>query len=245
VVPLVKKINPDIENTIKQTSEKVTAAEKIFEDYIERLKKEVLSSEDKIHFFNLEKFRKEAQSVPVLFELLKDYGFNYSVTKEIFFSLESTPGKRFESPAFILVKDRNQLVITLKDLSEFMSLSIDESISEISASDLKIRFKTLSAENFKISSSKNVACLDLHKLKFPLQLRKWKEGDWFCPLGMNKKKKLSDFLIDQKVPLNLKDQVYVLTSNGSIVWIVNYRIDERFKVTGETKKILSVMSSPQ
>ena len=67
--------------------------------------------------------------------------------------------------------------------------------------------------------------------------RKWKEGDWFCPLGMNKKKLISDFLIDQKVPLNLKKEVYLLTSNGSVVWVVGFRIDDRFKVTDKTSKI--------
>jgi tRNA(Ile)-lysidine synthase len=75
-------------------------------------------------------------------------------------------------------------------------------------------------------------------VRFPLQLRKWKEGDWFCPLGMNKKKLISDFLIDQKVPLNLKKEVNLLTSNGSIVWVMGMRIDDRFKVTDKTERVI-------
>jgi tRNA(Ile)-lysidine synthase len=244
VVPLLKKINPDIENSIRQTSEKVSAAEKIFADHIEKLRDAVFTLKAQVHYLSLEKFSGKDRNVPVLFELLKDYGFNYPVTKEIFASLDSSSGKSFESPSYSLVKDRDQLVIALKDLLEFMSLTIEEGVSEITAKHFKLSFKISSGENFKISSSRDVACLDLDKLKYPLQLRKWKEGDWFCPLGMNKKKKLSDFLIDQKVPLNLKDRVYVLTSNGSIVWIVNYRVDERFKVTEKTQKVLSVSLNP-
>ena len=243
VVPLLKKINPDIENTIKQTVEKVSAAEKIFEQYIEELRKEIFTTESQVQYFNLEKFSKRDRTVPVLFELLKEYGFSYPVVKEIFSSLESSPGKKFESPACLLVKDRGQLVITRKDLSEFMSLSIDQEVAEIAVGHFKLTIKSLSKENFKISSSKDIACLDLDTLKFPLELRKWKDGDWFCPLGLNKKKKLSDFLIDQKVPLNLKDKVYVLTSNGAIVWVMGHRIDDRFKITEKTGKILSVKYS--
>jgi tRNA(Ile)-lysidine synthase len=244
VVPLLKKLNPDIENTIKQTSEKVLAAEKIFEAHIEKLRKEIFTEENQVQYFSLKKFAEKDPGVPVLFELLKNYGFGYPVAKEIFSSLGSSPGKKFESALYVLVKDREQLVITRKDVSEFMSLSIDEGTPEIVSGNFKLIFKSASKDNFKISSSRDIACLDPDKLKFPLQLRKWKEGDWFCPLGLNKKKKLSDFLIDQKVPLNLKDKVYVLTSNGAVVWVVGHRIDDRFKITEKTEKILSVKYNP-
>jgi tRNA(Ile)-lysidine synthase len=240
VIPLLKQLNPDIENTILQTSERVSAAEKIYEEYIKNLQAELFSSEGSVLYLSLEKFKKQKATVPVLFELIKDYGFNYTVAREIFSSMDSESGKKFESPAYVLVKDRAQLVITLKNLSAFMSLGIDEGQTEIIAGNFKLNFSVSTSSNFKISSAKDQACLDLDKIKFPLQLRKWKEGDWFCPLGMNKKKKLSDFLIDQKVPLNLKDQVYVLISAGSIIWIVNYRVDERFKVTEKTENILAV-----
>ncbi|MFL5729792.1 MAG: tRNA lysidine(34) synthetase TilS [Cytophagaceae bacterium] len=240
VVPLLKKLNPDLENTITQTTEKISAAEKVYQEYIEKLGKELFRVEGNVHYFSLEKFSDKDRSLPVLFELLKEYGFGYAVVREIFSSLEATPGKKFEAPAYLLVKDRDQLVITSKNLSGFMSLSIQEGDSQVETEDLKLNLQLSDSEKFKISSSRDTACIDLEKLKFPLQLRKWKEGDWFCPLGMNKKKKLSDFLIDQKVPLNLKDKIYVLTSNGSIAWVVNYRVDERFKITEKTEKILSV-----
>ena len=80
--------------------------------------------------------------------------------------------------------------------------------------------------------------MDADKVRFPLQLRKYKEGDWFCPLGM--KKLISDFLTDQKVPLNLKKETYLLTSNGSTMWVVNQRVDDRFKVTDKTTRILLI-----
>ena len=93
--------------------------------------------------------------------------------------------------------------------------------------------RTLKDFEFKAS----VAAFDLDKLQFPLILRNWKKGDSFQPFGMKGRKKVSDFLIDNKVPLPLKNKVLVLTSNNKIVWLVGHRIDDRFKVTKKTKKI--------
>jgi tRNA(Ile)-lysidine synthase len=105
---------------------------------------------------------------------------------------------------------------------------------------IQLRFQTVEAKDFTITPNPQVACLDLAALQFPLKLRRWKEGDWFCPLGMNKKKKISDFLIDTKVPVNLKSRIWVLTSNGSVVWIVGHRIDNRFKITDKTEQVMQI-----
>ena len=90
---------------------------------------------------------------------------------------------------------------------------------------------------YTFDKSPDTATVDYDKLVFPLELRKWKQGDTFYPLGMKGKKKLSDFFIDNKVPLNQKENTWLLTSEGKIVWVVGMRIDERFKVTGKTKKL--------
>jgi tRNA(Ile)-lysidine synthase len=85
-----------------------------------------------------------------------------------------------------------------------------------------------------------VAALDADQLKFPLKLRAWQEGDWFVPLGMNGKKKISDFLIDKKVPANLKPQTLVLVSEQSIAWVVGQRLDNRFKVNEKTQQVVEI-----
>src|SRR5690606_26082442 len=95
-------------------------------------------------------------------------------------------------------------------------------------------------ENFVPVKSADVAALDLGKLTFPLMLRKWQTGDRFVPLGMRGQKKVSDFLIDQKVPITEKENGWVLLSGQEIVWLVGYRISDRCKITPATKNILQI-----
>ena len=86
----------------------------------------------------------------------------------------------------------------------------------------------------------HMAQVDADKLQWPLTLRRWREGDWFIPFGMTGKKKVSDFLIDEKVSLVEKSRQFVLLSGEDIVWVVGRRIDDRFRLTDETEEVLSI-----
>lgn len=239
VVPLLKQINPNLENTIQQTVERITAVEDIFEQEMEMLKKQITWSDSQAIYVNYKAIQTLSQPVIKLAELLKPYNFSYQQSQDIFEAFDKEAGKMFLTPTHTLVKDRTELVITPKNLQAFTSKTIEKNNVVVEFGDrmLNIGEFTEIEEDFVVPTAKKVACLDADKIRFPLQLRKWKEGDWFCPLGMNKKKLISDFLIDQKVPLNLKKDVYLLTSNGSIVWVIGFRIDDRFKVTEKTAKI--------
>jgi tRNA(Ile)-lysidine synthase len=99
--------------------------------------------------------------------------------------------------------------------------------------------------NYVIPSNENIASLDFNKLQFPLVLRKWQHGDVFYPLGMKRKKKLSDFFIDRKFSLKEKEQTWVLCSGNDIAWIIGRRIDHRFRVTSETTELLRIVTSDE
>jgi tRNA(Ile)-lysidine synthase len=240
VIPLLKQINPNLEQTIRQTVEKLTAVESIFEAEVERLGTQILRRDGPVVYLDIAPLQVSHEPLVKLAQLLRPFHFTYLQTKDLMASLEGEPGKTFHSPTHTLVKDRSQLVITSNELSGFLSASLEEGQRRLELADIKLTITEHPKAGLKIPTSRAIACLDAGALQFPLKLRKWKEGDWFCPLGMNQKKKLSDFLIDEKVPLNLKTRVYVLTSGGSIVWIVGYRIDNRFKITDKTARVLVI-----
>ena len=241
VVPLLKQINPNLEQTMLQTVERIQAVEEIFDQEIALLRGQVLWTDGQATYINYKAIQTLSQPVIKLAELLKPFHYSYLQCQEIFAAFDKEAGKTFLSPTHELVKDRTELVLTKKNLQPFASVIISEA-SEVSTDNftLAIGEAVERPEDFQVPTAKKIACLDADKVRFPLQLRKWKEGDWFCPLGMNKKKLISDFLTDVKVPLNLKKNTYVLTSNGSIVWIVGQRIDDRFKVTDKTAKTMLI-----
>lgn len=240
VVPLLKQINPNLENTMQHTVERIAAVEDIFEQEMDMLRKQITWSDSQAVFMNYKAIQNLSQPVIKLSELLKPYHFTYQQSQDIFEAFDKESGKTFLSPTHTIVKDRTELVITQKSLQSFVSQVITVDDEALIVNNLKLEIGKFfeRTEDFVVPTARKIACLDADKIRFPLQLRKWKEGDWFCPLGMNKKKLISDFLIDQKVPLNLKKEVCLLTSNGSVVWVMGMRIDDRFKVTDKTEKLI-------
>ncbi len=172
-----------------------------------------------------------------LFELIKEYAFNASQCADMVEALDSEPGKIFLSPGFKLVVDREYLIITKHErLWETTSISEHQSEAVLGAWMLSVE-KPFSIE---VENDAFVAWLDRDLVNFPLTWRTWQPGDYFYPLGMDHKKKLSDFLIDLKLSRADKDYVTVLESAGEIVWVVGYRIDNRFKITAKTTAAIKV-----
>ena len=143
-----------------------------------------------------------------------------------------------------MIKDRDFLILTPKHADEQeKEFLLKENQNEFQHENLNLKTEIINGNLSKVKDkSSSVAHLDYSSLVFPLIIRKWRQGDFFFPLGMNGKKKLSDFFIDQKIPITEKENVFVLESEQKIVWVINYRIDDRFKVLPDTQKILKVAS---
>ncbi|RSK48350.1 tRNA lysidine(34) synthetase TilS [Hymenobacter rigui] len=242
VLPVLRDINPSLDHTMSVTAERVGAAEEIVRRYVEETAAQAQRQEAEVTYLDIRTLQKTAATALVLHELLRPFGFSYLVTKDIVQSFTAEPGRRFESPTHQLVKDREQLVITPRKLQHFGTHQLQAGQEALKIDGLHLRTElTEVTEGYDVPKGKALAALDADVLKFPLTVRPWQEGDWFMPIGMKGKKKLSDFLIDQKVPLNLKDNVWVLVSaDGKIAWVIGFRPDERFKVTENTERVLVV-----
>lgn len=245
IVPKLKEINPNFEETINRTIEKVTEIELFFQKEVTKFKNQNLIFENGNTFLPFSHLQENPSLKAIYTAILGEYNFNHDQVRAIFESLEGEAGKSFISPSHVLVKDRTAFVISpqniLKDFGTFELGIEDIEKSQIELNNFKLKFTVQEIEkDHKLKTSVKTASLDFDTLKSPLKIRKWKEGDWFCPLGMNKKKNISDFLNAEKVPLNIKKDVQVITSNGSIIWVIGYRIDNRFKITDKTTKLFFI-----
>lgn len=173
----------------------------------------------------------------LLFEILSDFGFSSATIRDIDQTLDAESGKQFYSPEYRVVKDRDELIISSIADEPVNRFYLNEADSLIE-SPIKMRLLIVEASQFTLIKNPRIACLDADKLLFPLLARRWKQGDYFVPLGMTQLKKVSDFFIDAKVSLVDKESAWIIDSGGTIAWIAGYRIDDRFKVTSETRRML-------
>ncbi|MCK9502205.1 MAG: tRNA lysidine(34) synthetase TilS [Lascolabacillus sp.] len=236
VIPKLEVVNPSVKESIIRTSKNISEAEKIYSESI-REYIDVVFINDKI---NIPMLKKTASPQSVLFELLSPLGFTSSTIEDIFQSMDSTPGKVFLSDRYRVIKDRSDFILE-KITSDIISdehYPIEEESKEIT---FPVRFNLRKEKTpVKIEKKKNILYADADKLKFPLIMRRWKAGDWFIPFGMNGKKKLSDYFTDRKFSLKDKKEAWVILSGENIVWIVNERSDNRYKITDESKNIFII-----
>lgn len=189
------------------------------------------------HFISIPAISRLPGAQTILYELVKDYGFTSDQSADIYKAFGAISGKVFRSSTHQLIKDRNQLIISTLASTTVSTILITETDRHLQLPSAKLKIAVHDAVSFAIPNDPSVNCLNYNLLVFPLVLRKWKKGDYFYPLGMKKKKKVSDYLIDRKMPISYKEKLWLLQSGDSIACIIGERIDDRFKVTSGTEKI--------
>lgn len=241
VIPILKKINPNLEKTWQQSAEKIQAVERLFKIQVEELGKEIIKEQADSTWIYFKKLQEIPEPSLQLFSLLEKYGFSYPQCKSMIDSLKNISGSMFESPEYQIVKDREAFILSPKIIKDLPSYTLEEYQEVLEGFDFNLRIRIIEdVETYRISRDAQVACLDFALLQFPLQIRPWQLGDWFYPLGMKHRKKLSDFFIDAKISRMAKQKAYVLCSGNEIAWLMAYRIDDRFKIKNSTKKILEI-----
>lgn len=210
---------------------------KAFSGLFENWKTEQIREDHPYQFLPYPAIQNRPGASTLLYFWLRPFGFNSDQAQSIAEALDQPkPGTVFKSPGYIIHFDRNELILAPEPES-FAPVYLDENSTELQILEGKYK---LARQVYPVQLDKNPfhAQLDASRLEFPLEIRTWKEGDKFVPLGMKSSKKISDFLIDIKMPLAKKQSVKVLVSGGEIAWVIGLRIADWAKCTPATQSIL-------
>ena len=236
VVPLLKELNANFATTFQNTQKYLQEAQAMVEDAAIIVYQQVAEQKDDTIHFDLVQLRRLPNYKSYLYHWLKEFGF--TAWNDIYDLVESQSGKQVLSADFRLIKDRDSLLL----VPMLESNSDEEFYIEKGVQEVKIPLKlSISKVTDRTTSSNTTIFVDESKLVFPLVLKKWQEGDFFQPFGMNgKTKKLSKLFKDEKLSVVDKENIWILWSADTIVWVVGLRQDERFKTENNTEHILKL-----
>jgi tRNA(Ile)-lysidine synthase len=240
LIPLVQHIYPEAENNLAGNLRRFADMEALYEQAIERHRKKLLEYKGQEVHIPVLKLQKSTPLSAIVYEIIKEFGFSAAQVDEVIRLLQSESGRYVQSATHRIIKNRRWLIIAPAQSQQVQTLVIDEDESRIVFENGALVFDGLPNKSVQLANDAAIAFIDRVSLQFPLLLRKWKKGDYFYPLGLKKKKKLARFFIDQKLSLTDKEKVWVLESNKKIVWVVGLRIDDRFKITDATNKVLRI-----
>ena len=227
ILPLLREINPSVDESIMETAHRLADVETVYRKSVLESCKRVMENENSI---SIPRLLEEPSPQAVLFELLYPLGFNAAQQKDVYRSLSAESGRLFYSKTHRLLKDRNNLLIQKLE-NRTVCMTLHQKVVDLATAKTLLRHK-------------NVACLDRSKIHGPLVLRKWQAGDRFIPFGMKGFKRVRDYLCDRKFSLYQKEEQYVVCAGEDIVWLVNERTDNRYRVTDATTAVLVLSVEP-
>ncbi len=239
LIPAISKVYPQVKDNLQDNIDRFKQIEKLYQLSVGAIKKKLLKekgAEVHIPVKQLMDYHNRA----LLYEIIKKYGFHEKQVEELVKLADSDSGRYIESPLspYRIIKHRHWFIISPVHSTASTAIVIEEKDKQVIFEQGLLQVETTS--DLKPETSNLIASIDFNKVIFPLLLRKWKTGDYFYPLGMTKKKKLSRFFIDQKLSKTAKENAWVIESNKRIIWVVGHRIDERVKVIPSTKKMLKL-----
>ena len=237
VLPLLKEVYPQVEQNLLGNIHRFRDTHELYSVYIEKLRKKLIQPKG----IPVLLLAKQPGLHTITYELLKPYGFSAAQVPEVLRLLDAQSGRQVQSSSHRIIRHRNWLVITeVKPRPEGIVV-VEEGERQVDFAVGTFSIETRSkADNWQPQQEATAAQLNRNEISYPLIVRPWKTGDYFYPLGMKKKKKISRFLIDLKIPVHQKERIYVLESAGRIAWVIGYRIDERFRIKESTASMLEL-----
>lgn len=244
VLPLIESVYPAAAKNLINNTERFTDVALLYQQAIDLHKKNLIEQKGRIFQIPVLKLKKAIPLNTIVYEIISAFGFTAHQTEEVVSLLDSASGKFVNSTTHCILKNRNWLIISPLQEMEAAVVVIDELDTDIHFGGGVLKMRSQNHVPAYYATTPLEACIDGKDITFPILLRKWKTGDYFYPLGMKKKKKLSRFFIDSKLSRLEKENVWVLETNKRIVWVMGYRIDDRFKIMEHTTSVLKFQYLP-
>ncbi len=240
VVPLMKTIYPQVDDNLLGNIERFKEIELIYNASIAQTKLKLVELKGNEQHIPILKLKKQTPLKTIVFELIKDIGFSATQTDEVLKLLDADNGSFMASASHRLIINRNWLIIAPLQTEEATNIIIVEGTKKIVYAGGELSFEISDKDRNTLPTEATIATINADEIKYPLLLRPYKQGDYFYPLGMLQKKKLSKFFIDQKLSKTEKERVWVVESDKRIVWVVGYRIDNRFRIKESSERKLVI-----
>jgi tRNA(Ile)-lysidine synthase len=228
VLPLLRTLNPAVSDNIQRMVENVAEAQIVLDSLLDNFKKH--------NTLELSELKKYGSSEYVIYEWLKNYGFNGTQARQV---LEAETGKIMSSSqGYDVLKDRERLIIE-RTLKPFNPMRIPEEGMYVLDEKMRLSLRKCAAY---VSKKPFVATFDAQKVVFPLTVRRVEEGDWMIPFGMRGRKLLSDLMTDRKMTVfEKRRQLVVVDAQDVIVWAVGLRIADSVAVAETTQSVLELI----
>ena len=240
MLPAAKEIFSNAEDNLLQNIERFKEAEILYRQSVNAHKKKLLEQKGNEWHIPILKLQKAAPQQTIVWEIIKDFGFSSAQATEVIKLLQADNGSYISSPTHRIIKNRGWLIIATQQSAASQTILIEAGDKKIVFENGLLEFDVINNSQEPPSASPLIATLDTSQIKFPLLLRKCKQGDYFYPLGMQKKKKLGKFFIDQKLSTTEKEKVWVLEMDKKIIWVIGLRIDNRVKLVPSTQNALRI-----
>lgn len=241
IIPSIEKVYPQLRENLLQNIRRFQSIEALYEMGLQQIINKLCKQKEAELHIPIKQLLQYNNNA-LVFEIIRRFGFTEKQVEEVYKLTEAASGSFLQSPGmpYRIIRHRHWLIIAPSIDGGAAHYVVEAGQKEVRFSAGVLQVKPMDAIKVQLSDAREVAMLDAKLLHYPLILRKWKQGDYFYPLGMRKKKKLARFLIDLKLSRTEKEKVWVLESAQKIVWVLGYRIDDRFKITEHTQKVLQL-----
>ncbi len=243
LVPRIREINPKFTDLMRRNIDRLIDAQRFIDHGIERIRAQVVTERNGIRTIHIDRIDRAFPLGFVIYELLSSsYGFKGDAIDGLCHALEQgNTGRRFYSRDWVAYVDRGEIQVTPIPDDDPCLTHVQEGAPRCYCGNSVLFFEVRdidTIENFGVPE--HIAQVDADKLRYPLTLRRWQDGDFFIPYGMTGRKKVSDYLTDCKVSPAEKRRQFVLLSGDEVVWLVGRRIDDRYRLTASTENVLRI-----